>query len=66
MFTPLNVKPFNWGAAYSSGVSRKEKNVFLCDLRASSEAGGETYLAIPFQGWLWINKMKLPAAPLIV
>ena len=23
-------------------LSRKEKNVFLCDLRASSEAGGET------------------------
>jgi len=28
--------------AYSSGVSRKGKNVFLCDLCASSEAGSET------------------------
>ena len=33
--------PRGMGGAYSFGVSRKGKNVFLCDLCASSEAGGE-------------------------
>jgi len=32
------------GGAYSFGVSRKGKNVFLCDLCASNEAGGETWV----------------------
>jgi hypothetical protein len=34
--------PRGMGGAYSFGVSRKGENVFLCDLCASSEAGGET------------------------
>jgi len=37
LFCPLPARASQWQA----GLSRKGKNVFLCDLCASSEAGGD-------------------------